>query len=210
VLTFFWVCFGVGVGYTVIAFLLGQFSHFGFGGDAEGVDGIDGIDGVDGIDGIDGIDGVDGVDGVDGGIDGGADGNMGGAVSPLKPSVIAAFITIFGATGLLLNGRLTLIFLLPTAVFTGLVVAFCMYRFIIVPLYNAQNTSTVDIQYFVGMKARVTEKIIQGGYGQITYQANGNTFTSPARAEDGGAIDRHSTVEIIYIKDNTYYVKGGV
>jgi hypothetical protein len=207
VLTFFWVCFGVGVGYTVIAFLLGQFSHFGFGGEAEG---IDGIEGVDGIDGVEGVDGLDGVEGIDSGIDNGADGGMGGAVSPLKPSVIAAFITIFGAAGLLLHGRMTVIFLLPAAAFAGLTVAFCMYRFIIVPLYNAQNTSTVDIQYFVGMKAKVTEKIIQGGYGQITYQANGNTFTSPAKAEDGGAIDRHSTVEIIYIKDNTYYVKGGM
>jgi membrane protein implicated in regulation of membrane protease activity len=204
VTTFFWVCFGVGVGYTVIAFLLGQISNLGFGGNADGIDGgVDGIDGIDGgVDGIEGIEGIDGgVDGIDGGPEGGFDG-----VSPLKPSVIAAFITVFGAAGLVLTGLIPLFAVLMTALLIATVVAFCLYRFIIVPLYKAQNTSIVDIQHFVGMQAKVTEKIIQGGYGQITYQVNGNTFTSPAKAEGGGAIDRHSTVEIIYIQNNTYYV----
>jgi membrane protein implicated in regulation of membrane protease activity len=199
VTTFFWVCFGVGVGYTVIAFLLGQFSHIGFGGDAEGIDGLDGVDGIDGVEGIEG--GIEGIDGVDGASEGGF-----GGVSPLKPSVIAAFITVFGAAGLLLTGLIPLFAVLMTAAFIALTVAFVLYRFIIIPLHKAQNTSTVDMQHFVGMKARVTEKIIQGGYGQITYQVNGNTFTSPAKAEDGSVIERHSTVEIIYIQNNTYYV----
>ncbi len=207
-----WVCFGVGVGYTVIAFLLGEIFHFAGGGHADG--GLDGIDaGVDGLD-VDGLDiggGAEGIDGLDtGGADGiGADGGLDGTVSPLKPAVIAAFLTVFGGAGLLLKD-FPYYTVLPAAGLLAAIVSFLIYRFIIVPLHKAQNTSAVDIQSLVGSKAVVTEKIFQGGYGQISYKVNGNSYTSPAKAEDGGAIERHSTVEIIYIHKGTYYVKGGI
>lgn len=165
---FFWVCFGVGVGYTVIAFLLGEVINiFDFDTDID----------------------------------------FGGTVSPLKPSVIAAFITVFGGSGLLLTRVLPLYGTLPLSALLGAAVAFLMYRFVIVPLAKAQNTSAVEIQSLIGHAAKVTEKIFQGGYGQITYYVNGNTYSSPAKAEDGSQIDRGAGVEIIYIQDNTYYVR---
>jgi membrane protein implicated in regulation of membrane protease activity len=82
-----------------------------------------------------------------------------------------------------------------------------MYRFVIVPLSKAQNTSAVEIQSLVGHSAKVTEKIFQGGYGQITYYVNGNTYSSPAKAEDGGEVARGAKVEIVYIQDSTYFVR---
>lgn len=169
-ITFFWICFGVGVGYTVIAFLLGE------------VVGLIDFD-------------------TDFDID------FHGTVSPLKPSVIAAFITVFGGTGLLFVRFLPLYSALPMAGLSGVAVAFLLYRFIIQPLARAQNTSAVEIQSLVGHTAKVTEKIFQGGYGQITYHVNGNTYSSPAKAEDGGEVKRGASVEIMYIQDNTYFVR---
>lgn len=166
--TFFWVCFGVGVGYTVIAFLLGEVINvFDFDTDID----------------------------------------FGGTVSPLKPSVIAAFVTVFGGSGLLLAHYLPVFAVVPAAGLLGVAVAFFMYRFIIVPLSKAQNTSAVEIQSLIGHTAKVTEKIFQGGYGQITYYVNGNTYSSPAKADNGGEIKRNENVEIMYIQDNTYYVR---
>jgi membrane protein implicated in regulation of membrane protease activity len=165
---FFWVCFGVGAGYTVIAFLLGEVLNLA---------------------------------------DFDTDMDLSGGVSPLKPSVIAAFVTVFGGAGLLLQRVMALILVLPLAALLGLTVAFLMYRFIIVPLARAQNTSAVEIQSLIGQSAKVTEKIFQGGYGQITYHVNGNTYTSPAKAENGGEVARGMQVEIMYIQDNTYFVR---
>lgn len=165
---FFWVCFGVGVGYTVIAFLLGEmFDFFSIGTDFDI-----------------------------------------GTVSPLKPTVVAAFVTVLGGVGLLLaRTDLFILFTLPLAACAALFVAYVMYRFVVIPLSKAQNTSAVEVQSLIGHPARVTEKIFQGGFGQIAYSVNGNTYTSPAKADDSGEINRHESVEIMYIQDNTYFVR---
>lgn len=166
--TVLWVFFLVGVGYTVIAFLLGEVINvFDFDTEFE----------------------------------------IGGSQMPLKPSVIAAFVTVFGGSGLLLSRIMPYYASVPLAGLLGIAVAFLMLRFIIIPLSKAQNTSAVEVQSLIGHKAKVTEKIFQGGYGQITYIVNGNTHHSPAKAGDGGEIARGASVEILYIQENTYYVK---
>jgi membrane protein implicated in regulation of membrane protease activity len=163
----FWVCFGVGIGYTGIAFLLGEaLDAFSFGPDMDS-----------------------------------------GGVSPLKPAVIAAFVTVFGGTGLLFIRAVDPLWALPLAATVALAVAFAMHRFIIVPLSKAQSTGAVEIQSLIGHTAKVSSKIFQGGYGQIAYSVNGNKYSSPAKAEDGGEISNNTTVEIIYIQDNNYYVR---
>ena len=164
---FFWVCFGVGVGYTVISFALGEvFSTFDLNADVDS-----------------------------------------GALSFLKPAVIAAFATVFGGAGLLLMRFFAILWVLPLAATIAALVAYILYRFVIMPLSKAQNTSTIEIQSLIGHSATVTGKILQGSYGQITYTMKGNTFNSPAKAEDGGEIAANTPVEIIYIQDNTYYVR---
>jgi membrane protein implicated in regulation of membrane protease activity len=130
---------------------------------------------------------------------------FGGTVSPFKPSVIAAFITVFGGVGLL-TLKFGLFAALAASVALGLVIAYAMYKFIIIPLNRAQNTSAVEKQALIGLPAKITERVPQGKYGKITYYANGNTYSAPAKAEDGGAIERGAEVKIVYIDKNTYYV----
>ncbi|MDR3239672.1 MAG: hypothetical protein LBT44_06245 [Clostridiales bacterium] len=163
------ICFGVGTGYAIISFLLGEIIHI-FDFDAE-------ID------------------------------LFGGLVSPFKPSVIAAFVTVFGGVGLILSGRLGIFTALGLAALSGMAVSFLMYRYIIVPLYRAQNTSAIEKQGFIGLPAKVTERIPQGQYGKITYYANGNTYSAPAKSQDGSEIGRNEPVVIVCIEKNTYYVE---
>lgn len=165
----FYICFGVGVVYTVISFLLGQlFDFFDFDGNFE----------------------------------------VGANISPLKPAVIAVFVTVFGGLGILLMKKgIIFIISLGFALVIALIIAYMMYKFVIVQLYKAQNTSAIERQKLIGQKAKVTLSIKQGGYGKITYVVNGNTYNSPAKTEDGSEIMTGKEVEIIYIDKNTYYVK---
>ncbi|MDR1914604.1 MAG: hypothetical protein LBQ68_09015 [Clostridiales bacterium] len=89
----------------------------------------------------------------------------------------------------------------------GVTAAFIIYKYIIVWLKSKQNTSAVEMQSFIGGTAKVTERIPQGRYGKITYYANGNTYSAPAKSEDGNQIERNTEVTIVYIDKNTYYVK---
>lgn len=163
------ICFGVGVGYVVIAFFIGQIVDIG---------------------------------NFDGHID------FGTSVFPLKPSIIAAFLTVFGGVGSLMTIK-EIPFLITFFVsgFLGSLVAFSIDRFILIPLYKHQNTSAVGKQSLIGMRAQVRVKIPQGKFGKITYFVNGNTYSSPAKSEDGNEIEKYEYVKIVCIENNIYYVK---
>lgn len=128
-------------------------------------------------------------------------------ISPLKPAVIAAFVIVFGGTGLIFMRSLSPLLAVPLAGLAGVAVSYAIYRFIIVPLTKAQSTTAIEIQSLIGHKAKVTVKIPQGQYGKITYKVNDSTYTAPAKSEDGKEIAQNTSVEILYIEKNTYYVR---
>jgi len=162
----FTVFLGVGLGYSVISFLLG-----------EALQGFD------------------------------ADLTAGGSASPLKPSVIAAFVTVFGGAGLLLSQVVPPLTAVPLAGVVAAGVAYAFFRFVVLPLSRAENTSAVAQHSLIGHPAKVSLKIPQGKYGKITYYVDGSTYSAPAKSEDGSEILRDTRVEIVYIEQNTYYVR---
>lgn len=130
------------------------------------------------------------------------------SIVPIKTIVIATFITIFGLAGTIsMWSALGSLLSLSIALATALIVSYLEHKYIIVPLYKAQNTSAVEKQSLIGNKAIVAEEIPQGGFGKILYHVNGNTYNAPAKSEDGGCIERHNEVIITSIVRNTYFVK---
>ena len=160
--TVFFVCFGVGVGFVVISFLIGE-----FGGEFD----------------------------------------TGTGVPWLRPSIGASFLVIFGGVGILIEPHLFGALAIGIAFFAGFFVSLAFHRFVIIPLKNMENTSSVDRQMLIGQEAVTVERIPQGQYGKITLTVNGNKLSGPAKSEDGSEIPRHQAVEIIYIERNTYYVR---
>lgn len=195
-LKLFQVCFFTGVLYTVISFILGHLLDFaGVGGDVD-ID-ID-IDAGSGID----LDVVSEIHGIN-------HGDMSGTtVSPLKPVTIAAFITVFGGTGMIFerNGYNALISA-AAATCLGLIVSYLLYRLIIVPLTRAQNTSAVAQAELVGSLAYATLDMKNKEFGKIHYSVEGNTYSAPAKSIDGKMIISGAPVVIIEINKNTFYVK---
>ena len=162
----FFVSFGIGAGFVLISFLIGEFS-----GDIE------------------------------------ADSSL----SFIKPSVISAFLVVFGIIGTLLElvGTFSSFPMLNLAIafVAGFFTSLALNRFILIPLRKLENTSAADRQMLVGLEAQVIEKVPQGGFGKITFSINGNKHNAPAKSEDGNQIDRHASVEIIYIDKSTYFVR---
>jgi membrane-bound ClpP family serine protease len=129
-------------------------------------------------------------------------------VSPLKPIVITTFVTVFGGIGMIctING-LSQPSATVIALISGAAAAFLLYRFIIVPIYRAQNTSAISQKELRGALAKVTLAINGSMFGKISYTSKGNTYSAPARSIDGEDIERGVPVVIINIEKNTFYVK---
>jgi len=130
------------------------------------------------------------------------------SVSPLKPIVITTFVTVFGGIGMIctING-LSQAPAAVIALISGAAAAFLLYRFIIVPIYRAQNTSAISQKELRGALAKVTLAIKGSLFGKISYTVSGNTYSAPARSIDGEDIERGIPVVIINIEKNTFYVK---
>jgi len=133
-----------------------------------------------------------------------------------KPKLIAVFLVVAGAIGLILTPNLILPgasgIILFVSVTGGLLAAGIFNRLVLIPLNRAQNTSAFNIQDTIGTVAEIISPIPQGGYGKIRYNVSGSTVTSPAKSEDGNAISRGERVEIIFVEKNTYFVRkeGGI
>ncbi|MBM7613498.1 NfeD family protein [Alkaliphilus hydrothermalis] len=167
------VCFKVGVLFTVVTFLLGQFFDFmDFDGDLT------------------------------------MDGDISGvAVSPLKPVIITAYITVFGGVGIMaLNKGLSQIIAFLLAISIAFGVAALLFKLVIVPLHKAQSTSAISQGNLIGHKAKVDVGMKEASFGKISYTIGGNSYTAPAKAADGEEILKGEMVRIVSIKDNTYYV----
>ncbi|MDR1640452.1 MAG: hypothetical protein LBC41_13345 [Clostridiales bacterium] len=131
---------------------------------------------------------------------------IGGTLSPPKPMVIAAFVAVLGGVGLIFHDTLGPVLALALSLAAATAVSSALHKFVVVPLIKAQNTSILEMNEFIGLPARVTEKIPQGKFGKITYFAKGNTLSAPAKSEDGSEIGRNEQVVIAYIEKNVYFV----
>lgn len=129
-------------------------------------------------------------------------------VFPLKPITIVSFITIFGGVGILGNYyKLNEILTFILAASSGIMLSFTLYKFVVVPLFKAQNTSAVSQNKLIGIKAIVISPILENGFGVISYTVNGNKYNAPSQHIIGKAILQGEDVIIYEIKNNVFYVQ---
>lgn len=160
----FFISFGVGVGYVLLSFILGNLLDLG---EYEG----------------------------------------GSGMSFLRPAPISAFLIVFGGLGLIFYHNHGLFLALGVAGTAALFVSYFLVKFILMPLHRAQNTSTTVKESFIGHTATVSDKILENSFGKISFFVNGSNFTSPAKSTTGQSISQGTLVEIVYIENNTYFVR---
>lgn len=131
-------------------------------------------------------------------------------VSPLKPIIIVTFITVFGGVGVMSMESWSSMISLFIALIAAFFVSYIVYRWIVVPLYRAQNTSTIFQKELVGHEACATLGMVGESFGKITYLINGNTYTSPARSIDGARINTGDKVVIVKIENNIFWVRSHI
>ena len=130
---------------------------------------------------------------------GGAEG-----ISPLKPIVIASFITFFGGFGVIGHSMSSFaaisVFLFAIAM--GVVGAGAIFYTVVVPMYKCQSNSVISNESIKKIIADVITPIPIEGLGEVSYVAGGCKYTSPARSLSQEEILKGSQVIIIDIKDN--------
>ena len=136
------------------------------------------------------------------------DGDIWGlSISPLKPIIMMSFITTLGGVGIItIDKGFNALTSFVIALSVALMVSVVLHKFVVTPLYKAQNTSAVSQEELIGHVAKTRINIIGDSFGSITYVANGNTYSSPAKSIDGIDIYQGEEVKIVNIERNIFYV----
>jgi membrane protein implicated in regulation of membrane protease activity len=195
----YFILFALGVGYALIAAVLGGLSHIDLPGVDIDVPGIDLHPGEPDIH----LD-LPFVHDISHDVD-----HPEVGLSPLSPITIATFITTFGGVGLIVNNLTTFSPVLGLLVSTvsGFALAGVMFLLYARVLMAVQGSSEVQIGELVGQTGEVITTIPGDQVGQIALVARGTRVRSPARSADGQAIPRGTMVEIVEEAGNVVIVR---
>lgn len=130
-------------------------------------------------------------------------------LSPFSPTTISAFITAFGALGLILS-RIELTkspwVSAPLALVGALVIAAGVVWLFSTVFHKTQSSSESRVAELVGISATVITPIPANGVGEIAYVQCGSRYTAPARDERGVPVANGQTVKITRIVGTQFYV----
>ena len=148
------------------------------------------------------------------GMGGNAEGGVGHdgvpGISILSPTVLASFVTAFGAFGLIFSkiGATSNPWInAPLSFFGGLAVALLVLWLFNTIFKKTEGSSESRVAMLIGQTAAIVTPIPENGVGEISYTQAGSRYTAPARAEKGGAITSGKTVKIKRIVGTQFYVE---
>ncbi len=152
----------------------------------------------------------DHVGGSGGHAEAGADSSDMPGISIFSPTIIASFITAFGAFGLIFTEfepTKKVIISAPLSLISALVVAGVLVVFLRSVFSHTQSSSESHIARLAGTPASVVSPIPENGVGEIAYVVSDTRYTAPARSENGAAIANGKLVTITRVVGTQFYVK---
>jgi len=122
---------------------------------------------------------------------------------------IMVFLCWFGAAGYLLtkHGSFVATAVLLLAGICGLIGGAIVFLFLTRVLLPHEKELTADETDVVGAVGRISSPIRTGGTGEMVYEQLGAVRSTPARAEDGSAIDRQEEVFVVRYEKGIAYVR---
>jgi membrane protein implicated in regulation of membrane protease activity len=131
-------------------------------------------------------------------------------ISFFSPTVLACFVTAFGACGLVLShneSTRSVWISAPLSSIAGAVMAFLALVLFNWMFSKTQSSSESHVASLMGQTASIITPIPQNGVGEIAYVQGGSRYTAPARTENGAPVAAGKPVRITSIVGTTYYVE---
>ena len=131
------------------------------------------------------------------------------SVSPLNGFTLAAFLCWFGGCGYLLarSGGFGMFVVLALATITGLAGGAILFWFLVRVLLPHERELTAADTDIVGILGAVTGPIRTDGTGEVQFSQNGTRRFAPARSDAGVALARGMEVVVIRYEQGIAYVR---
>lgn len=149
------------------------------------------------------------VEGSGGHAEAGADGSDSPGVSFFSPTVMAAFVTAFGAFGLILSeipATSNPVLSAPLSIVCAFLVAAALVSVLSKVVRAGDSSSESRVASLNGLVATVISPIPAAGVGEIAYVQAGSRYSAPAREENGAPVPMGSSVTITRVVGSQFYV----
>lgn len=131
-------------------------------------------------------------------------------ISFFSPTVLASFVTAFGACGLILKSiEITspLYISAPVSAMAGGVMALLVFWVFNTMFRKTESSSESRVASLTGQTASIITPIPENGVGEIAYVQGGTRYTAPARSTDGKAVGASKGVRITKVVGTQFYVE---
>jgi hypothetical protein len=131
-------------------------------------------------------------------------------ISFFSPTVLASYVTAFGACGLILEripATKSIWISAPISAVAGLVIASLTFLIFNAMFKSFQGSSESRVGTLIGQVASVATPIPANGVGEISYVQGGSRYTAPARTTDGAAVTAGKCVRISRIVGSQFFVE---
>jgi membrane-bound ClpP family serine protease len=131
-------------------------------------------------------------------------------ISFFSPTVLASFVTAFGACGLILKSieaTSPLYISAPVSAMAGGLIALIVFWVFNAMFRKTQSSSESRVSTLIGQPASIITPIPENGVGEIAYIQAGTRYTAPARSVDGKSIGGSKGVRITKIVGTQFYVQ---
>jgi len=132
------------------------------------------------------------------------------ALSFFSPTVLASFVTAFGAIGTILDhieATKSVWISAPIAGVGGIGIAWVVLLLFNTAFQKTQSSSESRIARLIGQEANVITAIPSGGVGEIAYVQGGTRYNAPARCEREETVPAGKLVKITKIVGSQFYVE---
>jgi membrane protein implicated in regulation of membrane protease activity len=131
-------------------------------------------------------------------------------ISFFSPTVLASFVTSFGAFGLILSripATQSIWISAPVSAVAGGAIALLVFWVFNAMFQKTQSSSESRVSTLLGLNASIVTPIPENAVGEIAYIQGGTRYTAPARTVDGKPISAGQPVRICRIAGTQYYVE---
>ena len=131
-------------------------------------------------------------------------------ISFFSPTVLASFVTAFGAFGLIfsrIEATSSPWMSAPLALAGGVLVALGVLWLVNMMFSKTESSSESRVASLVGQAATIVTPIPENGVGEIAYVQGGTRYTAPARTEKGTPVGAGKSVKITRVTGPQFYVE---
>jgi membrane protein implicated in regulation of membrane protease activity len=131
-------------------------------------------------------------------------------ISFFSPTVLASYVTAFGACGLILEripATKSIWISAPISAVAGMLIASLTFFIFNAMFKSFQGSSESRVGTLIGQVASVATPIPANGVGEISYVQGGSRYTAPARTTDGSAVTAGKCVRISRIVGTQFFVE---